>query len=152
MTHAFLSPEWIDAAEEIYERHRAEREGRGQLPGVVLNLVVEDAPFAEGEVAAHLDTTTGLLQILRGRADKADLTLRTGYETARSLLIDQNPQAAFEGFLFGRILIEGDMAALASRADIDVAKLPAMFGGVETLAEVDPVAARIAEELRDLTA
>jgi hypothetical protein len=150
MAHVFLSPEWIDAAEAIYERHRRAHE-RGNLPAVVLNLVVEDAPFADGEIAAHLDTSTGDLRIRRGRAEQADLTLRTGYETARSLLVDQNPQAAFEGFLFGRILIEGDLAALASRADIDVTKLPAMFGGVETLAEVDPVAARIAEELRDLT-
>ena len=151
MALVFLSPEWIDAAEEIYERHRKEHQG-GHLPPVVFNLVVDGAPFGDGEVTAHLDTTTGDLRILRGIAETADLTLRLGYDTARSLLIDQNPQTALEGFLFGRILVEGDLAALAGRPDIDVTQLPAMFGGVESLAEVDPTAARIADELRAITA
>ena len=150
MALPFLSPEWIDAAEEIYERNRREHQ-RGRLPAVVFNLVVEKAPFGDGEVTAHLDTTTGDLRIRRGKAETPDLTLRLGYDTARSLLIDQNPQTALEGFLLGRILVEGDLAALAGRADIDVTQLPAILGGVESLADVDPAAGRIASELRALT-
>jgi hypothetical protein len=150
MALAFLSPEWIDAAEAIYERHQQEHR-RGHLPAVVFNLVVDKAPFGDGEVVAHLDTTTGDLRIRRGKAEAPDLTLRTSYDTARSLLIDQNPQTALEGFLLGRILIEGDLAALVGRADIDVTQLPAMFGGVESLAEVDPAAASVANELRAIT-
>jgi hypothetical protein len=155
-TFVFLSPEWIDAAEEIYERHRHHTEGAG-LPALVVNLAVDGAPFGDGKVAAHTDTTSGDLVIRRGHAASPDLTIRLGYDTARSLMVDQDPQLALEALIFGRILIEGDLLALSDKIDMNLAEMPALLeslnlGGIANLAEIDPVAAEVADELRAITA
>ena len=50
----------------------------------------------------HTDTTSGDLLIHRGHSDVADLTVSLGYDTARSLMIDQDPQLAIEALIFGR--------------------------------------------------
>lgn len=156
MPYVFLSPEWMETAEQIYERHAHHVAGRG-FPTLVVNLVVTGAPFGAGQVEAHTDTTSGDILIRRGRAADPDLTLRVDYETARSLMVDQDPQATFEALILGRIQIEGDMAALSTKIDLDLTQLPALLttlnlGSMVGLAEVDPVAARIAEELRSITA
>ena len=67
MAHVFLSPEWIDSAERIYQRHRHHVAGR-YLPALVVNLLVTEAPFTGDEVEAHTDTTTVSLLIHRGPA------------------------------------------------------------------------------------
>ena len=156
MPHAFLSPEWIDEAQEIYDRHRDHVAGRG-FPALVVNLVVTGAPFESPEVEAHTDTTSGELLIRRGAAAAPDLTFRLDYETARSLMVDQDPQLAIEALILGRIGIEGDLAALSAKTDLDLTQLPALLtslnlGSIAGLADVDPVAARIAEEVRGITA
>jgi hypothetical protein len=155
VSYLFLSPEWIEMAEQIYERHRHHVADRG-LPALVVNLVVTGAPFGAGEVEAHTDTTSGDLLIRRGNAADPDLTFRLDYETARSLMVDQDPQLAMEALIFGRIQIEGDMAALSAKTDLDLTQLPALLtslnlGSMVGLDNVDPVAARIAEELRGIT-
>lgn len=156
MPHVFLSPEWIEMAEKIYERHGHHVAGRG-FPALVVNLVVTGAPFGPGEVEAHTDTTSGDILIRRGNAAAPDLTLRLDYETARSLMIDQDAQLAIEALILGRIQIEGDMAALSAKTNLDLPQLPALLtslnlGSMVGLSEVDPTAARIAEELRGITA
>jgi len=153
--YVFLSPEWIESAEQIYERNRHHVAGRG-FPGLVVNLVVTGA-FATGDVEAHTDTTSGDILVRRGRAAVPDLTLRLDYATARSLMVDQDPQLAIEALILGRIQIEGDLAALSAKTDLDLTQLPALLtslnlGSIAGLTEVDPVAARIAEELRAITA
>jgi len=156
MAHVFLSPEWIDTAERIYERHRHQVAGR-HLPALVVNLVVTGAPFAGGEVEAHTDTTTGDLLIHQGPAAAPDLTVRVDYDTARSLMVDHDPQLVLEALILGRMQIEADMAALSAKSDIDLTQLPALLtslnlGSLAGLAEADPVAAEIADELRAITA
>ena len=156
MPSEFLTPEWIDQAEEIYERHRQHAAGRG-LPAVVVNLVVGEAPFGDGEVLAHTDTTSGDLLIHRGHAVAPDVTVRLDYATAKSLMVEQDPQLAIEALIFGRISIEGDLGRLAEKTDLDLTALPALLtslnlGGIANLAEVDPLAAGIAAELRAITA
>lgn len=156
MGHLFLSPEWIDEAEQIYERHRHHGTGAG-LPSLVVNLVVDGAPFDGGEVLAHSDTSSGDLVIRRGHAESCDLTVRLDYETAKSLMVDQDPQLAIEALIFGRVRIEGDLTALSNKTDLDLTQLPALLqslnlGGLASLADVDPVAGQIADELRAITA
>ena len=156
MPYVFLSPEWIEMAEQIYERHGHHVAGRG-FPALVVNLVVTGAPFGAGEIEAHTDTTSGDILIRRGNAAAPDLTLRLDYETARSLMVDQDPQLAIEALILGRIQMEGDMAALSAKTDLDVTQLPALLtslnlGSMVGLAEVDPTAARIADALRAITA
>jgi len=156
MRYVFLTPEWIEMAEGIYERERHHVAGRG-FPALVVNLVVTGAPFATGDVEVHTDTTSGDLVIRRGRAAAPDLTFRLDYETARSLMVDQDPQLAIEALILGRVQIEGDLPALSAKTDLNLTQLPALLtslnlGGVAGLTEIDPIAARIAEELRDITA
>ena len=155
-TYLFLSPEWIEAAQEIYERHRHHAAGAG-LPALVVNLAVDGAPFGDGKVAAHTDTTSGDLLIHRGHAPAPDLTIRLGYDTAKSLMIDQDPQLAIEALIFGRILIEGDLLALSDKVNLDVTEMPALLqslnlGGIANLSEIDPVAGQVADDLRAITA
>jgi hypothetical protein len=155
MPYEFLSPEWIETAEQIYERHGHHVAGGG-FPALVVNLVVTGAPFGAGQVEAHTDTTSGDILIRRGTAAAPDLTLRLDYETARCLMVDQDPQLAIEALILGRIQIEGDMAALSAKTNLDLPQLPALLttlnlGNMVGLAEVDPTAAGIAAELRGIT-
>jgi hypothetical protein len=156
MPYEFLSSEWIETAEQIYDRHGHHVAGRG-FPALVVNLVVTGVPFGPGEVEAHTDTTSGGILIHRGNAAAPDLTLRLDYETARCLMVDQDPQLAIEALILGRIQIEGDMDALSAKTNLDLPQLPALLtslnlGNMVGLADVDPTAARIAEELRGITA
>ena len=156
MSAVVLSPEWIEMAEQIYERHRHHVAGRG-FPALVVNFVVTGAPFTAGDVEAHTDTTSGDLLVRRGSAAAPDLTFRLDYDTARSLIVDQDPQLAIEALILGRVRIEGDLAALSAKANLDLTQLPSLLtsvnlGAIAGLTEVDPVAARIAEELRAITA
>jgi hypothetical protein len=72
-------------------------------------------------------------------------------------MVDQDPQLAIEALILGRIQIEGDMDALSAKTNLDLPQLPALLtslnlGNMVGLADVDPTAARIAEELRGITA
>jgi hypothetical protein len=72
-------------------------------------------------------------------------------------MVDEDPQLAIEALILGRIRIEGDLAALSAKTDLDLTQVPALLtslnlGSIAGLTEVDPIAARIAEELRDITA
>ena len=156
MAHVFLSPEWIATAERIYERHRHHVAGV-PLPALIVNLVVTGAPFAHDEVEAHTDTTTGDLLIRRGPAAAPDLTVRVDYDTARSLMVDHDPQLVLEALILGRMQIEADMAALSAKSYLDLSQLPALLtslnlGSLASLPEADPVAAEMADELRAITA
>jgi len=109
-TYLFLSDEWLDEARAI----RAEYEGRGGgiEHAVRVNLVVVEVPFGEGSVHAHADTSTGELVIDVGHLDPADLRVTIGYDIARSLLVEGNPQAGLQAFMQGKIKVEGDIAKL----------------------------------------
>jgi hypothetical protein len=109
-TYLFLSDEWLDEARAI----RAEYDGRGGGIGhaVRVNLVVVEVPFGDGAVHAHADTSTGELILDVGHIDPADLTVTIGYDIAKSMLVEGNPQAGLQAFMQGRIKVEGDIAKL----------------------------------------
>lgn len=129
----FLSDEWLTAAHEIYVSHA------GDVPGtpadIQVNLVVNGAPFGDGAVQAHLDTTGGGAEIGAGHIDGASTTVTTDYETAKSIFADQNQQAAMQAFMGGKVQITGDMTKLMM-----LMQQPP-----------NPAADEIAEKLRDLT-
>jgi putative sterol carrier protein len=110
MPYQFLSDEWIAEAHAI----RAEFQDRSPAINhpVRMNLVVTEIPFGDGELAAHVDTTNGELEIDKGHVDDADLKVTLDYGTAKAILVDRNPQAGMQAFMAGRIRIEGDMAKL----------------------------------------
>ena len=132
-TYLFLSDEWLDEARSI----RAEYEGRGGgiAHAVRVNLVVVEVPFGEGDVHAHADTSTGELILDLGHLDPADLHVTIGYDTARALLVEGNPQAGLQAFMAGKIQVKGDIAKLMA---------------LQTVAP-DPTAAEIAARIQAMT-
>jgi len=134
-THPFLSPEWIDEARQINDEYR----GRTApvAAEVRVNLVVTDVPFGSGSLDAHVDTGSGELEIETGHVDGTDLTLTLDYDTARAILVEQNPQVAMSAFMGGRIKVQGDMS-----------KLLVLQG---QMGAADPVALEVAGRIRDIT-
>jgi len=132
-TYQFLSDEWLDEARSI----RAEYEGHGGSieHSVRMNLIVEEVPFGEGSIDAHADTSTGELVLDVGHIESVDLKVTIGYDIARALLVEGNPQAGLQAFMQGRIRVEGD-----------IAKLMALQS-----ASPDPTAAEIASRIQAIT-
>ena len=135
--HQFLSDEWFEAALELRERYA------GQMPEaafeVRINQIITDVPFGDGTVNAHLDTSGGVTSFELGHVDEPDAVVTTDYETARTMIVDQDPAAAMQAFLEGRVRVQGDMmklmAAQAQAAQVD-----------------NEAAAELAGELRAITA
>jgi hypothetical protein len=109
MTYPFLSDEWVAEARAI----RAEFPGATAVPHVVrMNLVVTGVPFGDGSVDAHLDTSSGEMELDKGHIDPADLKVTVDYVTAKAILVEGNPQAGMQAFMSGKIKVEGDIAKL----------------------------------------
>ena len=123
MPYKFLSDEWIDAAKKL--REEAAEPTTSPQP-VKMNLVITDVPFGEGTVEAHMDTTSGTVQLDMGHVDGPDVTATLDYDTARAMMVDNNPQAGMQAFMAGKIKLQGDMTkALALQqgpADPELAK------------------------------
>jgi SCP-2 sterol transfer family len=116
--YQFLSDEWIDAATKI-------RDEVGSVAAPVpvkRNLVIVEVPFGTGSIEAHMDTTNGGLELDLGHLEGADVTATLDYETAKAMMVDDNPQAGMQAFMAGKIKLQGDMAkamALTSSAPPD---------------------------------
>jgi len=86
MAYAFLSDEWIEQAHKIRHEYRGRM---APIPHPVrMNLIVTEVPFDEDRLHAHVDTSTGELELDRGH------------------------QAAMTAFMNGKIRLEGDMSKL----------------------------------------
>ncbi|MCU4186525.1 SCP2 sterol-binding domain-containing protein [Acidiferrimicrobium sp. IK] len=134
---AFLSDEWVEEARRI----RAEYAGRAPAPPVPvrMNQVVKGVPFGDGVVEAHLDTTSGDLDLETGHLESPDLTITVEYETARAILVDGDPQAAMQAFMSGRIKVDGDITKL----------LTLQSSGV--IGAVDPASIEMARRIQEIT-
>jgi hypothetical protein len=133
MAYPFLSDEWLEAAKAIREEYR----GKAAAPAhvVKMNQIITEVPFGDGTIEAHMDTSGGELDMDTGHLDTADMTLTLDYDTARAILVEQNPQAGMQAFMGGRIKVQGDMT-----------KLMAMTQGTP-----DPVQAEIAARIQEIT-
>ena len=108
-TYPFLSDEWIAAAREIREAH----EGAAPVPHVMkMNLVITEVPFGDGTIDAHMDTTSGELELDTGHLEGEDLTVTVDYVTAKAIFVDGNPQAGMQAFMAGKIKVQGDMTKM----------------------------------------
>ena len=109
----FLSDEWMDAAMKIREEHSG---GGGAAPASVrMNMVIIDCPDgigADGSVDAHMDTSSGQLEMDKGHLENPELTVTVDYATAKAIFVDQNPQAGMQAFMAGKIKVQGDMTKL----------------------------------------
>jgi hypothetical protein len=108
--YGFLTDEWIDAAREVRARY-ADR-----LPAVTIevriNQIVTDVPFGDGTIRAYIDSTDGNLDLELGELDEPDVTLTTDYDTAKAMVVDQDPTVVMQSFMAGKITVQGDMMKL----------------------------------------
>lgn len=132
--YQFLSDEWVAEARRLREEHAGS--GGGMPHKVRMNLVITEVPFGDGPVSAHMDTTSGQMELDLGHIDPADLKVTVDYTTAKSILIEGNPQAGMQAFMAGKIKVEGDMSKLMA---------------LQT-APPDPGAQQLAQRLKDMTA
>src|SRR4051795_4091155 len=142
----------MDEAKKI----REEFAGKGTPPAhaVRMNQVITDVPFGEGTLNVHMDTSGGDprrgpgppanghmdtsggdLEFDLGHLDNPDLTVTLDYETAKAIIVDQNPQAGMQAFMAGKIKVQGDMT-----------KLKAMQSGTP-----DPSAQEVANRIKEIT-
>jgi putative sterol carrier protein len=115
-------------------------EYRGKTPPaahtVRMNLRIGEVPFGDGSLEAHMDSSSGELEMDMGHIDKPDLTVGVDYATAKAIFVDGNPQAGMQAFMAGKVKVEGDMT-----------KLMAMQA-----ATPDPIALEMAGKIKEITA
>jgi hypothetical protein len=114
------------------------------------NLVVLDVPFGSGTIDAHLDTTSGSVELETGHLEAPDATITLEYPTARAMFVDGDAQVLMQAFMGGRIRIDGDLAKLLA-LQAALPQSPALADATGT-AEAAEQAARAAGRLRDITA
>jgi hypothetical protein len=135
--YQFLSDEWVAEARRI----RAEFKGKApEIPvSVRMNQIIRDVPFGDGTIEAHVDTSSGELEMETGHLESPDLTITIGYDTAKAILIDGDAQAAMQAFLGGKIKVDGDITKL-------LALQSAGLSG-----NTDPAAIEMAKRLQAMT-
>ena len=134
-THVFLSDPWIEDARRIRAEALAEGTSATVDHSVRVNLKITDVPFGDGSLDAHVDTSSGIVEIDSGHIDPVDLVVTVDHSTARSILVEGNTQVAMQAFMSGRIKVEGDVSKL-----IELQSTPP-----------GPAAQALAGRLRDIT-
>ncbi len=110
--YPFLSEEWIAEVRRIGDEARAEG-GSAQIPHQVkMNQVITEVPFGGGTIEAHMDTSSGEMQMEMGHLPDPDLTVTLDYATAKAIFVDGNPQAGMQAFMAGKVKVQGDMTKL----------------------------------------
>lgn len=107
MSHPFLSAEWIVAAREIRARHIDQVPAMTAAVGV--NLTVREVPFDDDVLLAHMDTSSGTLELELGHLESADAHVTLDYPTARAMLVERDPALVMQAVMSGRVQVEGDM-------------------------------------------
>ena len=133
--YLFLSDEWLAEAQRIREEYKGKAPASTHV--LKMNQVITEVPFGSGTIDAHMDTTSGQIEMDTGHIEGADLKVTLDYPTARAILVDGNPQAGMQAFMAGKIKVEGDMT-----------KLMAFQAAA---AAPDPVASEIAIRIQDIT-
>jgi putative sterol carrier protein len=134
MAYQFLTQEWIDEAKRL--RDEVGPPATPPAHTVRMNQVITDVPFGDGEVKVFMDTSGGDVNLDLGELENPDLTVTVDYETAKAIIVDQNPQAGMQAFMAGKVKVQGDMT-----------KLMAM-----QTAQPDPAAVELGQKIKDMTA
>ncbi len=139
-TFPFLSDEWIAEARKIRaELADPDRQAAAAPVSVRMNQVITDVPFGDGPLDAHLDTSSGTLEMEIGHLEEPDVTVSLDYATAKAIFVDGTMEAGMKAFMDGKIRVQGDMAKLIS--------------ALQQLAPPDPGAIDQAQaRIRDITA
>jgi putative sterol carrier protein len=136
-TYPFLSDEWIAEARRIREEYRG-AEPQPVANPVRMNQVITDVPFRSGNLDAHIDTTSGELEIDAGHLEDPDVTVTLDYETAKAVFVDGTMETAMQAFMAGKVRVQGD--------------LPKLIAAVQQQATpLTPEAGEIARRIKDIT-
>jgi putative sterol carrier protein len=134
MAYVFLTDEWIAEAKRL--REEVGPPASPPAHTVRMNQIITDVPFGDGEVRVFMDTTDGEVNLDLGELENPDLTVTVDYETAKAIIVDQNPQAGMQAFMAGKVKVQGDMT-----------KLMAM-----QTAQPDPSALELSKKIQEMTA
>jgi hypothetical protein len=133
--YPLLSEEWIAEVRRLGDEARAQGEAT-QIPHAVkMNQVITEVPFGDGTIEAHMDTSSGEMNMEMGHLADPDLTVTLDYVTAKAIFVEGNPQAGMQAFMAGKVKVQGDMT-----------KLMAM-----QTAAPDPKAQEFSQKIRDVT-
>jgi hypothetical protein len=139
-TYPFLSDEWITEARKIRAEVPASPAGDEPAANAVrMNQVITDVPFGSGNLDAHLDTSSGTLEMETGHLEHPDVTVTLDYETAKAIFVDGTLEAGMKAFMDGKVRVQGDMAKL--------------IAALQQLSPPDPAAVDQAQRrIREITA
>lgn len=141
-TYPFLSDEWITEARKIRAEFPAPAAGDDAAPvenAVRMNQVITEVPFGSGNLDAHLDTSSGTLEMETGHLEHPDVTVTLDYETAKAIFVDGTLEAGMKAFMDGKVRVQGDMAKL--------------IAALQQLSPPDPAAVDQAQRrIREITA
>jgi len=110
--YPFLSDEWIAEVRKLGDEAKASGGGTNIPHAVKMNQVITEVPFGSGTIDAHMDTTSGDMQMEMGHIADPDLTVTLDYATAKAIFVEGNPQAGMQAFMAGKIKVQGDMTKL----------------------------------------
>ena len=110
--YPFLSDEWIAEVRKLGDEAKAEGGGTNIPHAVKMNQVITEVPFGSGTIEAHMDTTSGDMQMEMGHLAEPDLTVTLDYATAKAIFVEGNPQAGMQAFMAGKVKVQGDMTKL----------------------------------------
>jgi putative sterol carrier protein len=132
--YEFLTDEWLTEAKRL----TAEAADPASPPAhsIRMNQVITGAPFKDGDILVHMDTSGGKVILDLGHLEEPDLTVTIDFDTAKAIFVEQNQQAGMQAFMAGKIKVQGDMT-----------KMMAM--GQTT---PDPAAVELAQKIKDMTA
>ena len=131
--YPFLSDEWMAEAKKIREEYSGKSTAAPQK--MKMNQIITEVPFGEGTINAHMDTSSGELDMDTGHLDDAEVTITIDYATAKAIFVDGNPQAGMQAFMAGKIKVQGDMTKLMAMGQ----------------AAPDPTAAEVAAKIKEIT-
>jgi hypothetical protein len=102
----------MDEAKKIREEYRGK--GGAAAPAIKMNQVITDVPFGEGTIEAHMDSSSGEMEMDLGHIADAEVKITVPYSVAKAIFVENNPQAGMQAFMAGQIKVEGDMTKLMS--------------------------------------
>ena len=111
-TYPFLSDEWITEARKIRAEVPTANSASPPAASVRMNQVITDVPFGPGTLDAHLDTSSGTLEMDTGHLEHPDVTVTLDYDTAKAIFVDGTLEAGMKAFMDGKVRVQGDMAKL----------------------------------------
>ena len=132
-TYPFLSDEWMTAARDIREEFRGKTQPMTQK--IKMNQVITEVPFGPGTIEAHMDSSTGEMEMELGHLSDPEVTVTVDYATAKAIFVDMNPQVGMQAFMAGKIKVQGDMTKLMAMQQTGP----------------DPVAAEVAGRIKAIT-